>query len=120
MNIIILVLSLVIICFCLFVLTFVNNLVYLKRLKELLAYLQNNHKDEISNWEIPAQLLDSSPKRVSGLLKFLKSPEYFNDGEVKELKEKALKRLNTGYILFGLLVFCSIILFVTIYILKNN
>ena len=45
--------------------------------------------------------MDASPKRIPKFLAFLKSPKYFNDNTLNELKNKAAIHLKLTYILFG-------------------
>lgn len=99
---------------CMFIVFFVNNLIYLRKLRELLAYLRNNHESEIKEWNIPHQFSVSvvSPYRVSNLHKFLRSAEYFNDEKVKKLKKETKKYLVLGYALFVFLVLYFIVLFI--------
>jgi len=91
-----------------------NNFRYLKNVRELLKYLQQNHYEKIKDWGLPDSLMDASPKRVPKLLKFLKSPEYFDDLELKNLKDQTAKRLKLSYILFGGGVIFLIMLYVLI------
>ena len=97
---------------CIFIALFVNNLIYLRKLRELLAYLQDNHGNKIRDWGIPVQLSDSSPSRVLNLHKFLKSVECFDDEKVKNLKKKTKKYLNFSYALFVFFILYFIVLFI--------
>ena len=84
--------------FVLFALIFIslilNNLIYLKKLKKLLKYLNDRHSEKIRDWGLPDSLMDISPRRMPKLLAFIKSPDYFNDPELQIIKKKVSKHLK--------------------------
>lgn len=91
-----------------------NNLIYLKKVRELLKYLRDKHPEKIRDWGLPDSLMDVSPKRGSKFLQFLKSPDYFSDITLKKLKEKVSIHLKLGYILFGGGIALVIIIYIII------
>lgn len=103
----------------LFVSLLVNNLIYLKIIKDLLRYLRERYSEKIKDWGLPDGLSDISSKRVPRLLGFLKSAECFNDPLLGDLKRKACFHLTLGYILFGIAVVDFVVLFVSVTILHK-
>ncbi len=96
----------------------VNALIYLKKVRELLKYLQDKHYEKIKEWKLPDSLMDASVKRSSKLLKFLKSPDYFNDIALKEMKKNVYTHLKLHYVIIGGGAVLLIIIFTVIGILS--
>lgn len=77
----------------------------------MLVYLQNNHKEKLTKWGLSPNF---NPKGVSfgdtnRMSKFFKSPEYFNDEQVKKMKKKAILYNRIGKIAFILMIAVTVI-----------
>lgn len=86
--------------FCL-IFGFINNLIYLMKVKQLLKLLYEQHLGKVKELGLPESLGDCSIQRTPKLLEFLKSSDSFGDSSLQDLKMNAYRRLQTGYLVFG-------------------
>lgn len=97
--------------YVLFVVSLFASIAYHKSVGKILAYLQSNHKEKIGEFGLS---LEPNPKGVSfgdlrRMSKFLKSPEYFNDKVVEQMKEKTILYDRSYKIILALWIISMII-----------